>query len=451
MSMAKSAVSRLSFYLSEFWVSFFSSNPKYRKLQVFWLVILYAFGVYLWGVTFDWGRIPLDYFDWALINIPRIDFVRDALQMGTFPLHMLDKSSLHDISDRFFTLPDVVTTPQMILLLFLPIDRFVFIDIILHYTAGFLGLLWFYRRYNFSIYTFSWLFFLFNFNGYIYSHYTVGHFTWAAYFLFPLFFSLLIKFLEGEQGWMWVASLSFLLFYMVLAGSQHHYVWLLLFLGVLIVTCWRRAKWLIAVIISSGLLSAVRLLPPVLQLADYHKKAIFNAIYGYPSLAHLVELMIFIKLPVAYPGAYYTLNIYAENYWDFNFYIGIIGFIFLVFFGVYKWLAQPSPRWKQFILPVLILTALSIETTYKIVRMTDIPLFASERATVRIISVPVVCCLLVGAILFQEWWNKINTGYHRQMIAFMVLVFMFIDLRSNMRVWHPSGYTTIFFPGDNEH
>lgn len=437
----------LSFQFYKIWDSFFlPPTEKKSTLHLLFLIIIYLFGVYLWGKTFDWGREPLDFFDWALINIPRLDFVRDALRLGVLPLHMSDLAPLHYISDRFFTLPDVITTPQMILLLFLRIERFVFFDIILHYSLGFLGLLWFYKRYQLSIYTFTWLFFLFNFNGYIFTHYSVGHFTWAAYFLFPFFYILVIRFLEGIESWRWVAQLSFLMFYMVLAGSQHHFVWLLLFLGVLIITNWQRSKSIMLVIISSGLLSAVRLLPPAIQLAEYQKKGIFNAVFGYPSLAHLFESMIFIRLPSVAPVSYYTLDVYFENYWDFSFYIGILGFMFVLFFGLYRWLKVPNPRWEQLILPVFVLVALSIEDTYRIVRATGIPLFASERATMRMISVPMVFLFIISVLTFQEWWNGRKFTFNKQVIALSIMFLMLIDLWSNMKAWSPLQIKGYFEP-----
>jgi hypothetical protein len=443
-----STFDRLFLYLSGVWDDFFLPAPKNKNSfwRFLWLILIYFLGVYLWGKAFYWGRTPLDFFDWAMINIPRIDFVQDALKMWVLPLHMKDIASLHDITDRFFTLPDVITTPQMILLLWLPIEKFVFVDIILHYSISYLGLLWFYKRYQFSVYTFAILFFLFEFNGYIFTHYSVGHFTWAAYFLFPIFFSLVIRFLEGEDGWLWVSSLAFLLFYMVLAGSQHHYVWLLLFLIVLMVTCWQRSKWILVAIIFSGLLSAIRLLPPVLQLADYQNKAIFTAVFSYPSVAHLIDSMVFLQVPMHSSVDYYLLDVFTENYWDFNFYLGIIGFCFVLYFGLFLWLKDASPRWSQLILPVLSLIVLSIGPTYWIVRATRFPLFASERAIMRMISVPVVWLFLVGTIRFQEWWNQKSFGTSHQVVAFAGLSLLFIDLWSNLKMWRPMEVKQYFVP-----
>ena len=60
------------------WAAFFQPlvEKQYSWFRLGFLGTLYLLGIYLWGKTFGWGRISLDYFDWALINIPRIDFVR---------------------------------------------------------------------------------------------------------------------------------------------------------------------------------------------------------------------------------------------------------------------------------------------------------------------------------------------------------------------------------------
>jgi hypothetical protein len=143
---------------------------------------------------------------------------------------------------------------------------------------------------------------------------------------------------------------------------------------------------------------------------------------------------------------YYPLNSFVENFWEFNFYLGIIGFVFLIYFGLFKWLKETPPRWKELILPVFVLIALSIGSTYWIVRLTGIPLFASERAAMRMISVPVVWLILIGCITFQEWWNGKKFEMSHQIVALMTLVLMFIDLWSNLKAWRPSEIRQYFTP-----
>jgi len=152
------------------------------------------------------------------------------------------------------------------------------------------------------------------------------------------------------------------------------------------------------------------------------------------------------QVPTESPVNYFSLNTYAENFWDFNFYIGIIGFIFILYFGLFLWLVDDHPRYSELIVPVFVLMVLSVGSTYWIVRMTGIPLFASERATMRMVSVPVVWLFLIGAISFQIWWNQRKFTISHQAAALMGLSLMFIDLWSNMRVWRPTQIKQYFVP-----
>jgi len=156
--------------------------------------------------------------------------------------------------------------------------------------------------------------------------------------------------------------------------------------------------------------------------------------------------MIFIQLPVESPVKYFSLNVFAENFWDFNFYVGIIGFAFILYFGLFVWLKDTSPKYHELIVPVFMLIALSIGSTYWAVRMTGIPLFASERAIMRMISVPIVWFFLIGSILFQQWWNEKKFETSQQFVALMVLGLMLIDLWNNLKVWRPAEIKQYFAP-----
>jgi hypothetical protein len=426
-------------------VFFYKEQQKKTAITWLFLLVLYLFGIFLWGKFFNWGKTPLDFLDWAQITLPRLDFIQDALRYHEVPMHMLETASLHYITDRFFTLPDVISTPQMILLSFLSINQFIFFDVILSYSFGFLSLLWFFRKFKLSILAFTFLFFLFNFNGYILSHYSVGHFTWGGYYLFPAFFALMIRYIEGESGWLWVSKVSFLLFYMVLAGSQHHFVWLLIFMGLLMLTSWHRAKWLLISILSSGLLSAVRLLPPILELNKYQNSQAFNAVYGYPSFAHFLYSIFFVQTSFNSPIQNFPLNIFFENYWEFNFFVGLVGGMFILYFGIYSWLKERQTQYQPFILPALFLVALSFDSFYWIIRLTNIPIFASERASMRIIGAPMVLFILLASIFFeQKWHGKIRTTSEKT-VAIAAITYMFIDLWSNLTIWRP-GEIRLHYP-----
>ncbi|MCX6079756.1 MAG: hypothetical protein NTW32_09515 [Chloroflexi bacterium] len=280
--------------------------------NIIWLGGLFLAGVFLWGKFLSWNTLALDFHDWASVNFPRLNFLQNTFNAGVFPLYMAGIQALHDLTDRFLTLPDVNTTPQTLFLLFVNIPTFVLIDILIQYLIGFPGLLWVRRRFNLSLFAFSILFFLFNFNGYILSHYSVSHFTWGAYFIFPIVFMFIFRFLDGEDGWRWLTGFSFSLFYMVLAGGQHFFTWVLIMVSVLILFCGRRSLWLIGVGAFSGILSAVRLLPPVLELKGFTESKDFLFVGGYPSLTEVFELTLFLRRnSVIRPG-------YVQhNFWDY--------------------------------------------------------------------------------------------------------------------------------------
>src|SRR5215216_1773071 len=332
-------------------------EQKFRWLSFLWIALLYGAGLYFWCNFLNWTRTPLDFQDWGVINVPRLDFFRDALRTGQMPLHMMygkitgQVPPLHG-TDRYFSVPDVITTPQSLLLLGLTINQFVLFDLLLHFTLATLGLLWFRRKYGLSLFSFGILFLLFNFNGYIQSHYAVGHITWMGYFLFPFFIALVIRVVEEPPSWIWVAKISFLLLYMLLVGSQHHFTWALIFLGVLALVCWKKWQWIFWAGLSSGLLGAIRLLPPILILQDMYTGSGNRLLPGYPALLDVGRSLAIIVRP----DELYRVSANV-GYWEFDIYVGLIGTLFLMYFGVYQWLKNGDlyPSLQKLFIPTVII------------------------------------------------------------------------------------------------
>lgn len=423
-----------------------SAEGKIPLLRPLWIVGLYLIGIFLWGKFFSWGAAPLDYHDWVGITMPRLAMLQDAFRAGVFPFHVLDTSALHDISDRFLVLPDVITTPQTLLLLFVNLNTFVFFDILLHYTIGVAGLLWLRSQKNLSLFSFTILFLLFNFNGYILAHYSVGHFTWGGYFLFPIVFGLLFKFTSEKVGWRWTGLFCLTLFYIVLTGGQHHFVWILLFVSPFLLTSRKKAKWILAVILLSGLLSAVRLLPPALALSVFEKNQNFNFELGYPSVQHLLQAMVLPDVPVESPILSFGLNSFEENIWEFDFYVGLLGTTFIFYFGIYCWFKDHFKEYAQFFLPVFFVLFLSMGSNYWLIRDSGFPLFGSERVAARMVAVPMTFLIVLAVIFFQKW---LDTHYQRlQVLAVsgIFLAFLTSDLWENLKLWRINTRANYFQP-----
>ena len=423
-----------------------SDEKKWGVLRFLWLAGLYLLGIFLWGKFLSWNTAPLDYHDWAGITMPRLAMLQDAFRAGVFPFHVLDTAALHDVSDRFLVLPDVITTPQTLLLLFGNLNTFVLVDILLHYTIGMAGLLWLRSQKNLSLFSFTILFLLFNFNGYILAHYSVGHFTWGGYFLFPIVFGLLFEFTAEKIGWRWTGLLCLTLFYIVLAGGQHHFVWILLFISPLLLTTGKNAKWVLAAILFSGLLSAVRLLPPALALSVYEKNQNYNFVLGYPSLQHLLQAMVLPDVPVQSPILPFGLNSFEENIWEFDFYVGVLGAAFIIYFGIWHWFKEHFKEYVQFLLPVFFVLFMSIGSNYWIIRDSGFPLFGSERVASRMVAVPMTFLIVLAVIFFQKW---LDTHYQRLSVlaaSGIFLAFLANDLWENLKLWRINTRANYFQP-----
>ena len=404
-----------------------------------WLAILYAIGVYFWGAFFSWGKIDLNFHDWAVINIPRFDVIHDAYYYHMFPLHAACGECLHGITDRFWVLPDVVTTPQMILLLLVTPSVFVLIDVLFHFSLATIGLLLLRKRFKLSLISYTFLFVLFQFNGYIQSHYAVGHATWAGYFLFPLFFEFIFQLLDEGPNWQWVTKISILSFYTILIGSQHHFTWMMLFLSFLALSYRPVSKWILVAIFCSGFASAFRLIPPVLGIDQFTFK-----FFGVPGYQTIYDFLISLAV---YHGPTYQFEAWPLDigYWEFDYYIGLIGTIFLIYFGVYHWVKDWNDKktYSMLMFPTLALFLFSQGSLYKMTLL-RLPVLASERIASRMVSLPVTLILIMAAIYINERLR--SKDITARWLSIIALVFIGNDLYVHGTLWRIKSIVRNFSP-----
>jgi hypothetical protein len=410
-----------------------------------WIAGLFADGLIGWAYVMGFGRVALNFHDWTGINVPRLTFVQNALREGAWPLHMAGTASLHAVTDRFLSLPDVMTSPQMLLLLFLPVTAFIVIDVLIHYSLGFIGLILLRRHFNWSLFTLTIVALLFLFNGHILSHYSVGHFTWGSYFLFPFVALILFRFLDGDDSIAAIASLAVVLFYMVLAGGQHHMTWVLLLLGLLMPFCARRAWWLAAAAVASGLLSAVRLLPPALELQSFRQAGLVADVIGFPSISHLVTALTVLRRETPAYNEMLPGNIwfFDSAFYEYNAYVGVLGFA-IVIAGVVLWLRPRAPQYGQLIVPVFAMIALSIGSTYRLVRATAIPLLEGERYTGRLFSLPLTLLIIMAAVAIDRALRQAAVSAWHRVAALVALVLLGIDIAASARLWRVAVSSGLF-------
>jgi hypothetical protein len=355
----------------------------------------------MWFVFLYPGHLQLNFQDWSEITGPRLDFLRDALRHHVLPLHVTYTFPGDYTNDRYFSIPDAFLAPQAILLVFMSVRRFILANQILMYTVGFSGLLLFRRRFQLSPFAFTILFVLFNFNGHILSHYTVGHFTWDGYFLFPFFVLLVIQLLDGDHSWLWVGETTVVLVMMWLNGSYHQFVWSLIFLALLGITAWKTAVPVAKVAVFSFLVGLFRLLPPALLLNEFSQAIHFMG--GYPSVVSPLEALVTIPSPTDTIPSLSTSQEIGS--WELTLYVGVIGAVFLAGFGLVRWLRRTEGGFgrRRLALPMLGLAAFSIGPVFQVFWSLQIPLLSGERMTTRMISLPLVFLIFIAVVELQRW------------------------------------------------
>jgi hypothetical protein len=428
-------LNRISGKLSLFLEDFFCppGESRYRWANWVWTLALFAGGIALWGVFFQWGKFPVTFHDWADVTAPRLYFLKDAVTQGIFPLHISNTSALGGVTDRYFSIPDVFFSPQALALAFLSITNFVLFNQFLMYAIGFLGLLWFQRKFKLSAMAFTVLFLLFNFNGHVLSHFAVGHDTWGGYFLFPWFAMLVITLLEGERSWKWVAKLALLLFAMLLQGSFHQVVWCLIFLGFLALAARKQFLPLAMAAIFTVIVSLFRLLPPSLLVSQFGKDYPFMG--GYPTVGDIWSSLTGIRLPGTYTYPPFVQK--SLGSWEFDLYIGLLGAAFLVIFGGYFWWKNrgEAGRYNALALPLVAVMILSIGDVYQLVRALHIPLLDGERVSSRMISLPFVFLAILATVEFQRWLNRVRFSTPIYIGQLAVLFIGAADLYRNFNAW----------------
>jgi hypothetical protein len=407
---------------------------KHRLVNKIWLGLIFIGGIAAWCVFLNCPKNNCNYHDWLDIVAPRLNFLKDAATIGALPLHASTPMKLGVFyTERYLAIPDAFFSPQFLLLRFLDVHQFIYFEIFLFFAIGFWGLLWFRKKFNLSNLSFTFVFVLFNLNGHILAHISVGHFTWVAYYLFPWFAMLIFKLLDGQSNWQWVLAMTSLLFITLLQGGYHHFVWMLFFLGFLAIFMPRHFFTILKAAVFSVFLGMLRFLP-LLSLYDSLNENKF--IGGYPDIQSILSSMINISQGgTETPINNLTLPIGA---WETTLFTGVIGAAFIIYFGLIYPISHQNPenKYRVLILPTLGLLMLSFDLVFHFIfKAIPLPLFTGERVVTRMISLVFVFILIQAGIEFQHWLNN-NEISKVSILSIMALaVIATNDLVRNMREW----------------
>jgi len=416
-------------------------SPGAKLLNRVLLMILYIFGAVIWIRFLNFGSIPDDRLDWADITFPRLQVIQQAVQQGELPLYYSIKEiGLLDVTNLFLSIPDQIFSPDVFLLNTFTIQEFVVAHILIFYSFGFWALINLKKKFSLSFFGFIPLFLLFNFNGHIVSHLSVGHLTWASYFLLPFFFDLILDLFSNKKIDMrWVTKISFLLFLMFLSGGYHHFVWCLFFLSMSFLVS-KDKKYVFYSMVFSVLINMVRILPAALLSNNLD----IEFMVGFPTSTTLIEGFVGNYLP---ESSYFPVqNKVNVLVWEFNYYLGIIGIIFVIFFSINYFQKHWNEDIHRILFPVFSLLFLSIGNIYKPLFDSGLPFFSGERVSSRFLIMVILPLFIISVMRYQEILNKANSKY----IKFGLVVGTFLlanDLIQHTNYWNVGEVINVFPPG----
>jgi hypothetical protein len=398
-----------------------------RAWAVIVLLALYAFGVWHWTFFFNAGAMTFESNDWfkehAYYNI-----LSQAVHSGQLPYHINNE---YQETDRFLGLPEINVSPQIVLLLWLDLGRFMLADTLLLYSLGFLGCLLIRRRYRLGLVPYAALSLLFFFNGFITSHLGIGHSMWEGYFLLPFVCLFVLEMVEGG-GVPAALKLALVLSVMMLQGSFHMVIWCWLF--VLFLAVFHRRHWMecLLVFAFSGWLSLWRILPAAVTFWGIRDREFYS---GYPCLTDLLDALITPR-DHNYPV---MGSIVRLGWWEYDMYVGLFGLTLLLYGGVYLRFrddARLAPyRYPALDAPLLALGFLSLDYFYGPVANLPIPLFNVERVSSRFFIIPLVMLLVIASVRLQRVLEGVKwTGATRILVCGALLETM-LTLYSHSHAW----------------
>ena len=409
-----------------------AETPRVKWMETILLGALFIVGLLHWGYFLNWFNNRFDIGDWHQYVAPYLIFLSKAFQSGQLPFQGAGPLL---IPGQYLARPNRPFSPQILLLFFLDPAKFVLLNVWLMYAVGFAGLLVIKKRYALSLSSFILFFLLFNFNGHITDQYIVGHIEWVGYFLLPFFVLLVLHMLEGgKTGWGWTACMAVTILVINLQGAFHFFLWSMAFMLILAVFQPRFWGPVIKAIIASGLLSMIRILQAVVE---YYKGSSITFMTGFTSITQLLDSFVVLHPP-------YLLDIQTVQIggWEFDFYLGLVGFAFMVYFGVIKsWVNQK--KYRSLYLPMLVMLFFSLGDMYRPLFYSPIPFMDSQRAPTRFIIVPVIFLITLASIQFEssiKHWDL--EKWKEEVIVLAGIAFIGFDLFQHSSYWRLSNLTT---------
>jgi hypothetical protein len=384
----------------------------------------------------NWGEINYNYLDWSEEG-PRYVYIQNALKQGRLPLHI---DSPMAENERFIGIADTLLVPQFVLLQFMSAGQFIVANTIINYALGFYFMLRLKKRLNWTLATFLIVTPLAMFNGYILSHLAVGHSMWVNAFLIPWLVLLCLDYPEGHMDWRWNLHFSLYSLVIFLQGGFHFALWSWGFILLYAFTKKSRIKPGVVAFLSAALISMIRILPTSITYISTGRRFIA----GFRTMTDLLVSLAQIQLP---EHAQALLNS-GLPVWESNYYIGLLGTLFIIIFGLVIPLLQKDIKDKLHLIdywfPMIIITVLSIGQIWRFTNHLPIPFIHAERVSARFFYLPLTFLLVIAGQMFNLWQDTLKQRAHKWIIVGCVVILIIHDLFQHARLWRVDRLDTLF-------
>lgn len=365
-------------------------------------------------------RVPRDVADWPK-EVRYYSVLKEAVTIGAIPYYV--SRPLQD-TRKFLAIPEIVVSPQVVLLRLLDIDTFLLVHVVLLQTIGTAGCLWLRRRHGLSLASTLLVWLLLSFNGHVVAHLAIGHSMWGGCFFLPWFFACVLDFGERPVDRRWPLAVGLVLAAMLLQGSYHVFAWCVLLLLLLLLSQSPRAPIVVALAWSAAL-GLVRLVPAAVILLGRRDQSFQT---GYASLGDVLAGLVLIR-DVTFPRRG-SGSMGGLQWWEFDLHIGVAAAAWLLIFGSVA-LAGRRPWWRLGA-PILAMTLLSLGSLYAPFHWLGVPLLGAERVSSRLLMIPVGLLVVLAALQTDRWCVG---GRRRVLVVWLVAAATAASLFAHSRAW----------------
>ena len=384
---------------------------------------LFLIGAGYWYFFYFRGASAIAHADWVKEQV-YLDTIRTSIETLRVPWAWA--SAFYHGVTLFMANPETVLTPDVFVLPFLSNNHFFYLHHLIFYAFG----CWLVHRiakeWQLTFPAYLLLYLLFNFNGYISSHMSEGHYQFVGYYLIPGVLYFLYKSQLNSTICRSDMLAGVLLGVLFANGSFHLAIWLSIFIGFLFLFDKRVRLKLVLVLVVGYALGAFRIVPALLYFPSITSKGLQS---GYTDISLLLDSLTQLRGPGF--GASTLLG-----WWEYSLYVGFTGLFLLVFgFGLYVRTALKDNRVnQQWAIALALVFLLSLGNTWGILSTFQLPFGSIERTSSRFIVIPFLVCVLVATCAISDYLKRMDST-PRLIFFYILLGFIAIDLFYQLLNW----------------